>query len=215
LYSTSQQIANFSRPYMKNISPNTKILFATANAHKVQEVTAMLSDAPFEIHTLSDFPDIEMPPEDGKTFEENALIKARYVAQITNMLVVADDSGLEVDALQGAPGVHSKRYSEEQTDEANNKKLLRELQNISTRSARFVCSVAIVYGEKEIVYRGTCEGSIASKASGKDGFGYDPIFIPQVYPHLSMAELSMAEKNKISHRGNAFAHLVEKLQSIL
>ena len=204
---------------MKKQSDNSrdskiKIVFATENAHKVQEVQAILSNSDFDLFTLTDFPDIQLPPENGTTFEENALIKARYVFKNTNMLVVADDSGLEVDALEGRPGVHSKRYSEEQTDEANNKKLLRELQHVHNRSARFVCSVAIVCSGKEIVYRGTCEGTIAQKPSGIDGFGYDPIFIPKTYLNRSMAELTMDEKNKISHRGNAFVQLPQKISSI-
>ena len=191
-----------------------KIVFATENEHKVQEVQAMLSHSHFDLYTLKDFPDIELPPENGTTFEENALIKARHVFEYTNMLVVADDSGLEVDALDGKPGVHSKRYSEEQTDEANNKKLLRELQHVHNRNARFVCSVAIVYAGKETVYRGTCEGTIAHQPSGIDGFGYDPIFIPQIYPNKSMAELTMEEKNTISHRGHAFGQLPHKISSV-
>ena len=200
---------------MENKTSSQIILFATENAHKVQEVRNLLSDFPFEIQTLTDYPQIIMPPEDAETFEGNALIKARHVSKITNHLVVADDSGLEVDALNGEPGVRSKRYSEEQTDDGNNKKLLRELQNISDRSARFVCAVAIVNGEKEIVYRGTYEGNIALKPTGKEGFGYDPVFVPQTHPQKSMAELSMEEKNKISHRGNAFVHLLDKINSVL
>ena len=94
-------------------------------------------------------------------------------------------------------------------------KLLRELQNTSDRSARFVCAVAIVNGEKETEYRGSCEGRIASQPSGKEGFGYDPVFVPQAHPQKSMAELSMEEKNKISHRGNAFVHLLDKINSVL
>ena len=200
---------------MENNTSKQIILFATENAHKVQEVRNLLSDFPFEIQTLTDYPEIIMPPEDAETFEGNALLKARYVSGITKHLVVADDSGLEVDALHGAPGVRSKRYSEEQTDDANNKKLLRELQDVSNRSARFVCAVAIVNGEKETVYRGTCEGDIALQPSGKEGFGYDPLFVPHAHPQKSMAELSMEEKNKISHRGNAFVHLLDKINSVL
>lgn len=181
----------------------TTLIFATSNAHKVDEIKAFFADTPFTVQSLLDFPDIPEAPEPFETFHQNAESKAKFVQQYTHGMVIADDSGLVVDALDGQPGVFSKRYSQEGTAEANNAKLLSNMQDVSNRTARFVCVFAIVDQEGTQYIEGICEGSIATEYSGHGGFGYDPIFLPREFVGRSMAELSMAEKNSISHRGRA------------
>ena len=186
-----------------------KLIFATKNKNKLAEVQDLLAGTGIEISGIEgEF----NPEENGETFEENALIKAREAAKIMNMPAIADDSGLVVDALGGRPGVYSSRY--EQTDEKRINKLLDELKNTKAeeRSARFVCSVVIVSERGEILFSTTqtCEGQIAFFPSGNGGFGYDPVFyIPE--KNATMAELTMAEKNKLSHRSKAFKKAVEWL----
>lgn len=184
-----------------------KILFATHNAHKAEEVAAILADSGVEIVSLRDFPHITELGEDHLTFEENALQKAREAHAATGLLVVADDSGLEVDALDGAPGVHSKRFSAEATAEANNRLLLQRLAGVTERSARFRCVIAVVGADYQATADGRCEGHIATEARGQAGFGYDPLFLPVEGGGRSMAEMSAEEKNAISHRGRAFRQL--------
>lgn len=187
-----------------------KILIATKNIGKVKEFQSMFKDFGIEVISLLDIknsPDVE---ETGVTFEENAILKAEAICSIMNIPVIADDSGLEVDALEGRPGVYSARYAgSEKSDEANMNKVLNELRGVgqSKRTARFVCALAFARPDiKTFVVRGTCEGEILSEKRGTEGFGYDPIFyLPQL--DCSMAELSKDEKNKISHRAVALQKL--------
>ncbi len=195
-----------------------KLLLATHNAHKLAELRQMLSASPLEnveVVGLAAFPDLPEAPETQETFEGNALQKAHFAAERTGLLCVADDSGLEVDALNGAPGVRSKRFSAEATAEANNRLLLTRLRGVEARGARFVCALAVVHRGREAVHRGTCEGRIATAPRGDGGFGYDPLFLPDATPGRSMAELTSEQKNAISHRGRAMEHLPALLDAVL
>ena len=199
-------------------TPRTLIL-ATRNQGKVRELRDPLARFGFDVQSLpEDFPEIE---ENGTTFEENALIKARAVAEALGVAAAADDSGLEVDALGGAPGVYSARYSEdwpavegESKDERNNRKLLAELEGVPAekRTARFRCCMALVIpGGEEIVVSGAWEGSIGFKRAGANGFGYDPLFIdPEL--ELTGAELTREAKMVRSHRGKALARLLAEVE---
>ena len=177
------------------------IVVATNNAHKAMEIRDILPD--YKVLTLADFDFAGDIVEDGETFLDNAIIKATEGAKITKTMTLADDSGLEVDALNGAPGVHSKRFAD--TDEERIDKLLKLLDGAENRAARFKCTVAIVDADLKVVatFVGTVEGSIGFIPEGENGFGYDPIFIPDGHSH-SLATLTAAEKNAISHRGEAF-----------
>lgn len=196
-----------------------ELLLATTNAGKVQEIQAILKDSDWEIYSLADFPSLEHPKEDGETFKENALQKAVFIAEKSEMLTLADDSGLVVDALDGAPGVYSARYAgENQNDQANLEKLLREMEGFpqENRKAHFACAMAICFPEdfRFFVAEDTCEGVIAEKPLGDNGFGYDPVFyIPEL--GKTMAQLTDAEKNQISHRGKALRRLEEMLPEII
>lgn len=187
------------------------IVLATNNAHKVEELGRILAPMGWRVRPLSDFPQLPDPPETGATFEENALQKARFVFALTELPCLADDSGLEVDALGGQPGVHSKRYTLEATAASNNAHLLSVMQGLTDRKARFVCALAMVSAGGEAVLRGTVEGAIGHAPRGQGGFGYDPLFLPDETPGRSMAELSPAEKDEISHRGRAARRLPELL----
>ena len=199
-------------------TPRTLIL-ATRNQGKVRELRDPLARFGFDVQSLpEDFPEIE---ENGTTFEENALIKARAVAEALGVAAAADDSGLEVDALGGAPGVYSARYSEdwpavegESKDERNNRKLLAELEGVPAekRTARFRCCMALVIpGGEEIVVSGAWEGRIGFKRAGANGFGYDPLFIdPEL--ELTGAELTREAKMVRSHRGKALARLLAEVE---
>ncbi|HEY1535740.1 MAG TPA: RdgB/HAM1 family non-canonical purine NTP pyrophosphatase [Polyangiaceae bacterium] len=190
------------------------IVLATSNHGKIQELRALLADLPVQFlsaaEVLGEQPSIV---EDGATFEANALIKARAVARATRTLALADDSGLEVDALGGRPGVRSARFAHERaTDAENNAALLRELENIEegARGARFRCVLSLVnpWRESEVyVAEGSCEGSIARAPRGNGGFGYDPLFVVAGQDGKAMAELSEDDKNKVSHRARAVAAL--------
>ena len=191
-----------------------EVIIATKNAGKAKEFEHIFSQYQITVKSLLDFKEIEDIVEDGETFEENALIKARAIAKQFNQVVIADDSGLEVDALHGRPGVYSARYAGEgRDDQANIKKVLSELEGIPTeqRGARFVCALALVTPEgEESVVRGTCEGQILTECLGSEGFGYDPIFyLPEL--EKTMAQIPKHQKNVLSHRADAFA----KLQTIL
>lgn len=182
------------------------IILATTNQHKLREVAAMLEGAPFQLVGLQNFPHIILPPEDGSTFEENAVGKAVAAAAASGLVVIGDDSGLEVDALGGEPGIRSARYAGPQaTDEENLQRLLRALEAApeGERSARFVCAIAIARPKGIVAsVRGTCDGRIVRGKRGTNGFGYDPIFlIPE--DGRTLAEFSPAEKNSISHRSLA------------
>jgi XTP/dITP diphosphohydrolase len=190
------------------------IVLATSNHGKLQELRALLADLPVQFlsaaEVLGEQPSIV---EDGATFEANALIKARAVARATRTLALADDSGLEVDALGGRPGVRSARFAHERaTDAENNAALLRELENIEegARGARFRCVLALIdpWRESEVhVAEGSCEGSIARAPRGNGGFGYDPLFVVAGHDGKAMAELSEDDKNKVSHRARAVSAL--------
>jgi XTP/dITP diphosphohydrolase len=194
-----------------------KITIATSNPHKVDEISATLGLLGITCVALGRT-DIPEPEEDGATFEENARIKAIAYARALGETVLADDSGLEVDALGGAPGVHSARYAgigatREERDRANNAKLLAALESVpdALRTARFVCVLSIARADGTIVAesRGTFDGVIGRAPRGTNGFGYDPLLILE--DGRTSAELSSAEKNARSHRGNALRLLVPKL----
>ena len=191
------------------------IVISTGNAHKLEEIGAILKDLNYNIHSLKDvnLADLEIE-ENGKTFEHNALIKARTVAKLTNMITIADDSGLEVDAIGKKPGIYSSRYAgENATDAENREKLLKALKNTpaSHRGGRFVCCIAVVFPDgKEFVVRGTCEGTIGFEEKGGNGFGYDNLFIVDNY-NKTFAELPPSIKNAISHRAKALELMKEEL----
>ncbi|MGL5314524.1 MAG: ribonuclease PH [Peptostreptococcaceae bacterium] len=184
-----------------------EVVIATNNAHKLEEIGAILDDFDYNIYSLKDVDlgGIEIV-EDGKTFEHNALIKARTIAKRTKMIAISDDSGLEVDAIGKKPGVYSARYAgENATDEENRQKLVKALHNIpmSQRTARFVSAIAVVFPDgKEFVVRGTCEGKIGFEEKGNNGFGYDSLFIVEGY-NKTFGEIPPSIKNAISHRANA------------
>uniref|UniRef100_A0A7V5XH76 dITP/XTP pyrophosphatase n=1 Tax=Thermodesulfobacterium geofontis TaxID=1295609 RepID=A0A7V5XH76_9BACT len=198
-----------------------QVLFiATSNMGKAKEISEALKDFNFEIKTLKDSPSITPPQEIGKTFFENAYLKAKYYAEKTGLLSLADDSGLEVDILNGAPGIYSSRFAgENATDEENNKKLLELLKNIplEKRKARFVCVIVVYHPSgKYIKSEATWEGLIGFEPRGSHGFGYDPIFlVPEYNYEKTAAELPIEEKNKLSHRGKAIAKLKNFLTEFL
>jgi len=183
-----------------------QLWLASGNAHKLSEISGLLGIRLRSLKELSDPPALE---ETGTTFEENALIKARGLRDATGQWALADDSGLCVDALGGAPGVYSARFAGPQADDAaNNLKLLRELEKGEDRSAAFVCVLALCGpGGEEWVVRGTCRGSIARQPSGDRGFGYDPLFHPEGYTG-SFAELGEEVKQRESHRARALQELL-------
>ena len=190
-----------------------KIVFATNNAHKLSEVSAVLGND-FELVTLREVGITEDILETGATLDENASIKARYVYERTGLNCFADDTGLEVEALGGAPGVHSARYATDGHDfAANNRKLLRELEGKANRKARFRTVISLIVDGIERQVEGIVEGEITTSESGAEGFGYDPLFMPEGYDR-TFAEMSAEEKNAISHRGRAVAKLVEMLHTI-
>lgn len=194
-----------------------RLLIASGNEHKVAEISRLLAGTGWEVVSLRDFPDLELPPEDADSFAGNAEIKARAGAAATGLWTLADDSGLAVDYLGGAPGVHSARYAgEEKDDEANNRKLLAAMADCprERRTARFICALVLV-GPQGQVYRteGRCEGRIGYEGRGEQGFGYDPLFWLEGLGErdVTMAELSMAEKNKLSHRAAALEAMLPHL----
>lgn len=189
-----------------------KIVLATSNPHKVEEINAITKDFGIEFVLPPGGFD---PIEDGKTFEENALIKANEASELTNMPTLADDSGLCVEALNGLPGIHSARYAGTQAEKIE--KLLNELKDVplEKRGAKFVCAMVLLDKDGSILFsdRGECFGQIGFEAKGKNGFGYDPIFIING-SNLTMAELSEDEKNRISHRAIALGKVVNFLSSL-
>lgn len=198
-----------------------ELLVATTNPGKFAEVQAFLRKLPLRIVSLRALRNPPAITEDGATFEENALKKARTLAEHSGLLTLADDSGLEVDALNGAPGIYSARYcGQEGQDEKNNEKLLRELQNVpeEKRTARFVCALALCapksYDLKDWVVRESCAGRIASAPKGTNGFGYDPLFF---YPTFGMTfgEIDRETKATVSHRGKALKKLAVTLPSLV
>ena len=185
----------------------TKIIAATHNLHKLQEYQELLDGQDLEIVCLNDYPEYGEPEENGKTFEENANIKALSAAEYCDMLAFADDSGLEVEALDNAPGIYSSRYAE--NDPARIARLLKELDGKENRRARFVCVISIAFNDEVVgSFRGEVYGKIIDAPRGENGFGYDPVFMPDGCDK-TFAELSEEEKNKISHRANAVEKVVE------
>lgn len=190
-----------------------QLVLATRNKHKIEEIKTLTRDLGIDILTLNDFPNIPHLIEDGSTFQENALKKARQVFQHTKLPSLADDSGLEVFFINKRPGVWSARYSGEgATDERNNDKLLKEMRSVAPRrrAAQFVAVLALVGKGFEEITEGICPGKLAESPRGTNGFGYDPIFIPNGYAR-TYAELTAEEKNIISHRAKA----MEKMRDVL
>ncbi|MDE6241585.1 MAG: XTP/dITP diphosphatase [Anaeroplasmataceae bacterium] len=183
------------------------IVIATRNEGKLKEFKELFPNC--EVLSLEDIAYTKEIIEDGKTFEENAIIKAKQVSTETNGIVIADDSGLEVMALDGAPGIHSARYASNHNAEANNQLLLKNLVGVTDRRAQFVCVICMYYPDGTYVLaEGKCEGKITEKLMGTNGFGYDPCFYVEEYGK-TMAELPLTIKNKISHRAKAIQKLKE------
>jgi len=194
-----------------------ELIVATRNKGKVREIREALRGLRLRIYALSDFSDVPEIEEDGKSFAENALKKARFYSKAFGKLTLADDSGLEVDSLKGFPGIYSARYAGiGASTQENNQKLLSEMEGISRskRGARFKCVMAMVSPDgREAIAEGACKGRIGFKEKGKKGFGYDPLFILPKYGK-AMAELSLEEKNKISHRGKALRKLRKIIKTL-
>lgn len=184
-----------------------KIVFATGNAHKLQEINEISAGTGIEFVLPPEGFD---PVEDGETFEENSLIKAREASRLSGMMSLADDSGLCVEALGGAPGIHSARYAE--TAQARIDKLLDAIKDSDNRKAKFVCAMTLVDADGKFLFqtRGECHGEIAREQSGTNGFGYDPIFLAGQH---TIAEMPEEEKNEISHRGRALRSVLKFLQN--
>lgn len=191
-----------------------KILIATKNAGKAQEYRNLFEPKGFKVVTLIDLPEDKLPiiNENGKTFVENATIKARTLMSVTHSTVLADDSGLCVDALDGAPGIYSARYAGDHDDCANRRKLLQKLQGVpqEKRTAHFHTTIVVVNPNKPTLeVNGEAQGRILERESGNDGFGYDPLFYSDDL-HCSFADVSLKEKNRVSHRGKAVQKLMQK-----
>ncbi len=191
-----------------------KLVVATKNKGKITEIKKVLQNMPFEVLSMGDIGITVDVVEDGKTFEENSLKKAVEICEICKTIVIADDSGIEVDYLNGAPGIYSARFGgPEASDADRNEKLLNMLVNVpfEKRTARYVCAIAVAFPDgRSFVVRDTCEGYVDFKCKGDSGFGYDPLFYLSEYDK-TMAEISMEIKNKISHRAKA----LEKMSSAL
>jgi XTP/dITP diphosphohydrolase len=194
----------------------TKLLIGTGNIGKLREIKTILGDLPYEIVSLADFNDLETPEETGATYNANAILKADSYARQTGLLTLADDSGLEVEALNWGPGVLSARYAGDDASDADRRSLLLSefaKTGSQNRTARFVCFVAIAFPERPSIIsltEGVCTGRVIDVARGAGGFGYDPLFVPDGYD-LTFAELPDNVKNRISHRGRAFAEAREFL----
>jgi XTP/dITP diphosphohydrolase len=195
-----------------------ELIIATKNKGKAKEFVELFEPLGFRVKTLLDYPDAPDIEETGETFEENALLKAAGISNIFQKIVIADDSGLVIDALDGRPGVYSARYAgTNKDDEANIQKVLFEMKDVpeEKRTAHFHCTLALVVpGKDPVIVEGTCNGLILTEKRGNNGFGYDPIFY---LPHLkkTMAEMTSEEKNQISHRGNAIRKLYEHVQEAM
>jgi XTP/dITP diphosphohydrolase len=195
-----------------------QLVLATNNIDKIREIKLLLDDLPITVLTADDFLEFPDPEETGTTLEENARLKARVIGEFTGHAALADDSGIEVDVLDGAPGVYSSRYAGEDVTYAdNNRKLLQELQGVphEKRTARFRCVIAIDWGDGETdICEGTADGFITEKVAGREGFGYDPVFF---YPPANkrFSEMTLEEKNRVSHRGLALQAARKVLQKQL
>jgi len=197
------------------IVPRRRLLVATGSAHKLIELQRLFGDLPIDLVTLRDVGITDESPEDGATFEANALQKARWYAQASDEWTLADDSGLEVAALNGAPGVYTRRYAgANATDVENYEKLLTETAGVADRSARFVCTMALIdpVTGSERTFRGECPGTLTTAPRGEFGFGYDPVF---EVDGRTMAERTPAEKDALSHRGRAAVLVAAALRSEL
>ena len=192
------------------------IVLATSNANKVKELQALLKDAPVEIRCLKDYGPLPGVVEDRATFDENAYKKALHYSRVLGLPALADDSGLGVDALDGAPGVYSARYSGEQaTDWDNCEKLLKEMAGKPERTARFECVLSLATpGGPALTWEGRCEGVITEQRQGEAGFGYDPVFL---YPPFgkTFAQVSMEEKSQVSHRGKAMQEFAGEIDKVM
>jgi len=191
-----------------------KVVIATHNRDKMKEIQGAISDLGWEVISLYDFPKIEEIEENGKTLEENALIKAREVFEKTGLPTISDDTGLEVDALDGAPGVYTARYAGENCSYSDNvNKMLKDMNKVPmpNRGAKFKTVMVFKDENKELIVEGIVKGKISRESRGDDGFGYDPIFYVTEYDK-TFAEMTMSEKNKISHRGNAINHLINSIK---
>jgi len=189
-----------------------RLLFASANAHKLKEIRALLDPLGFEVVALHDLQFFEEIPETGDTLQENAFLKASFLSKELGLDCFADDSGLEVDALHGAPGVHSARYAgEPKSDQRNLEKLIQALEGNPLRGARFRTVICLMEGGKPRYFEGKVEGRIIHEARGQGGFGYDPLFVPEGHAH-TFAELPAEVKNQISHRARAVQGLVQYLK---
>lgn len=197
--------------------PGTRVVVATGNRHKVDEIRAALAFTGWEFVAAADLGGWPEPDETGQTFEENARIKALAAHEIYRLPALADDSGLEVDALDGEPGVYSSRYAGAcATDAENNARLLLALAGTPPvrREARFRSVIVLLWPDgTELVAEGACEGRIGTELRGEQGFGYDPLFWPDAAPGRTMAELSTEEKNEISHRGAALRALHDLIET--
>lgn len=197
------------------------IILASRNKKKIRELKKIIEEGiaaqeerTVNILTPDNFPQCEEVEEDGETFEANAIKKAVYVAKCSGLTAIADDSGIEVDALNGEPGVYSARYAGENSDDmANNRKLLDELKDVpdENRTARFACCIALASGNEVITFMGHVEGKIGRENRGENGFGYDPLFFPEGHDR-TFAEMTDDEKHSMSHRGRALAKLQEYLK---
>ena len=186
-----------------------KLVFATNNKHKLEEVQAMLTN--FEIVSLADINCFEDIPETADTLEGNAILKANFITEKYGLDCFADDTGLEVEALNNEPGVYSARYAgEDNNAEANINKLLNNLENNPNRKAQFKTAIALNIQGKQLIFEGVCEGTILTEKRGESGFGYDPVFMPEGFDR-SFAEMNLSEKGNISHRGKAVEKLVTYL----
>ena len=196
-------------------APRRRLLVATGSAHKLTELQRLFGDLPIDLVTLIDLGITDEAPEDGATFEENALQKARWYSAASGEWTLADDSGLEVAALNGAPGVYTRRYAgPNATDVQNYEKLLSETAGVADRSARFVCTMALIdpVNGSARTFRGECTGHLTAEPRGEFGFGYDPIF---EVDGRTMAERAPAEKDALSHRGRAAVLVAAALRSEL
>ena len=195
-----------------------QLVLATNNIDKIREIKLLLDDLPVTVLTADDFLEFPDPEETGTTLEENARLKARAIAEFTGHAALADDSGIEVDVLDGAPGLYSSRYAGEDVTYAdNNRKLLQELEGVphEKRTARFRCVIAIDWGDGETdICEGTADGIITEKVAGREGFGYDPVFF---YPPANkrFSEMTLEEKNRVSHRGLALHEARKVIQKQL
>jgi len=198
------------------LNPGTSLLLGTRNPGKIHELKLILGDLNFELHSLQEFEGVEVPEESEETYAGNAILKAQFYARATGMTALADDSGLEVEALGGAPGVLSARYAGDSATDADRRELLlKEITRTGSenRVARFVCAIAVAAADGDVlnVSEGICPGSITFAPRGESGFGYDPLFVPDGYTQ-TFAELSDEVKNHLSHRARALLKLREFLK---